>query len=430
MYKEKQIGVKALSFSILLSFCLTLVFLDTVAAKKITLTWYEWVSQEAKPGVMEHIIKGFEKEHPNIDVKRITDPWPVTHDKIITMWQAGKLPDVLAVNRNWLWEFVSLGIIEPLDPYLDQEPSTYAQELRTKFFKAAQGIFNEKTYVFPLWGGVAALVYNADIFKEKGLQPPETLEEFVKISKKLTEPAKFRYATVFPLSEKNVAGANVCTIGPLLYSMGGQYVKNKKASFNEEPGVRTVEFLVSMEKKGYAMPGSITYTAADMRDMVASGKVAMVLDGAWCWAVYGAKAPEMNIRNASMPKGKAIGTVYNGGNLGIPTQSKHKKEAWEFIKYMTRDDTIYYWYKSGYMPLAKKFADFPEFKKEYAGFFETFKSTDNFFQTGSIPQEIQMNRILVSAIHKVFLGKKSAKEALDAAAAEYDKVLEKAYVKR
>ena len=82
------------------------------------------------------------------------------------------------------------------------------------------------------------------------------------------------------------------------------------------------------------------------------------------------------------------------------------------------------------MPLATKFAELPEFKNEYAGFLETFRSTDNFFQTGSIPQEIQMNRIVVSAVHEVFLGKKSAKEALDAAAARYDEVLEKAYAER
>ena len=427
MREKRSEKIRRIGVGILASFCVVLFSFNAALGEKITLTWYEWVSQEAKPGVIDHMIEGFEKENPNIDVKRITDPWPVTHDKIITMWQAGRLPDVLAVNRNWLWEFVSLGIIEPLDPYLEQESPEFAQELKNKFFEAAQGIFAGKTYVFPLWGGVAALVYNADMFTDKGVTPPETLDEFVKISEKLTDPAKFQYATVFPLSEKNVAGANVCCIGPLLYSMGGKYVENKKTAFNKEPGVKTVEFLVDMEKKGYAMPGSITYTAADMRDMVAGGKVAMVLDGAWCWAVYGAKAPELNIKNAPMPKGQRIGTVYNGGNLGIPKQSRHKKEAWEFIKYMTSDDTIYYWYKSGYMPLAKKFADYPEFKTEYAGFFETFKSTDNFFQTGSIPQEIQMNRILVSAVHKVFLGQKSAREALDEAAAEYDKILEKAY---
>jgi len=430
MYARKQRSMRMLSFGILLSFCLVLISFGTAASGKTTLTWYEWVSQEAKPGMMEHIIEGFEKEHPDIEVKQITDPWPVTHDKIITMWQAGKLTDVLAVNRNWLWEFVSLGLIEPLDPYLNQESPEYAQELENKFFEAARGTFDGKTYVFPLWGGVAGLVYNADIFAEKGLLPPVTLEDFVEVSKKLAEPVKFLYGTVFPLSEKNVAGANVCTIGPLLYSMGGQYVGNKKAVFNEKPGVETVEFMVNMEKKGYTMPGSITYTAADMRDMVVGGKAAMVLDGAWCWAVYGAKAPEMNIKNAPMPKGKAVGTVYNGGNLGIPKQSKHKKEAWEFIKYMTSDDTIHYWYKAGYMPLATKFAELPEFKNEYAGFLETFRSTDNFFQTGSIPQEIQMNRIVVSAVHEVFLGKKSAKEALDAAAAKYDEVLEKAYAER
>lgn len=427
MYREKQISIKALSFSILLSFCLVLISLGTAVAERTTLTWYEWVSQEAKPGVMKHIIEGFEKEHPDIDVKQITDPWPVTHDKIITMWQAERLPDVLAVNRNWLWEFVSLGLIEPLDSYLNQESPEYTQELENKFFEAARGTFRGKTYVFPLWGGVAGLVYNVDIFAEKGLLPPATLEDFVEVSKKLAEPARFRYATVFCLSEKNVAGANVCNIGPILYSMGGQYVRNKKSVFNEEPGVKTVEFLVNMEKKGYAMPGSITYTAADMRDVVAGEKAAMVLDGAWCWAVYGAKAPELNIKNAPVPTDEAIGTVYNGGNLGIPKQSKHKSEAWEFIKYMTSDDTIYYWYKSGYMPLAKKFAALPEFKSTYEGFFETFGSTNNFFQTGSIPQEIQMNRIVVSAIHKVFLGEKSAKEALDVAAAKYNEVLEKAY---
>jgi len=423
MREKRSRRTKILGVGILVSFCLVLFSFSAALGEKITLTWGEWVSQEAPPGVMDHIIEGFEKEHPNIDLVQITDPWPVMHDKLITSWQAGKLPDVLAVNRNWLWEFVSLGMIEPLDPYLEQEAPEYAQELKNKFFEACQGIFAGKIYVFPLWGGVAGLVYNADMLADKGVSPPKTVDEFVTVAGKLTDPAKMQYGTIFPLSEKNVAGANVCCIQPLLYSMGGKMIENGKAAFNKEPGVKTVELLVAMEKKGFAIPGSITYTAGAMRDIVAAEKVAMLLDGAWCWAAYGAKAPDLPIKNAVMPKDTHIGTVYNGGNLGIPVQSRHKKEAWEFIKYMTSDDTIYYWYQSGYMPLAKKFAEFPEFKTEYAGFLETFEVTDNFFQTGSVPQEIEMNRIIVSAIHEVFLGRKSAKEALDEAASKYDEIL-------
>ena len=79
------------------------------------------------------------------------------------------------------------------------------------------------------------------------------------------------------------------------------------------------------------------------------------------------------------------------------------------------------------MPTIPEFAEMPEFKSKYAGFLTTLAESDNYFQTGSLPQEGEMYRILVQAYQKAFLGTMSVQEALDEAAAEYNAILDEFY---
>jgi len=394
--------------------------------KKIEITIWEWITTQGPGPVYQEILQSYRKSHPNIKVKSISCPWGQAHNKVLLMYQVNRMPDVIGVNRNWLLEFVALNILEDLTPYVEKIPG-----MREKYYDAVKGELNGRVYILPYDGGNAALVYNTRVFKELGLQPPKTLDEFVEIGKKLVDPAHNKFATQFCISEKNVAGANVCNIGPILTSFGGTYVKNRKAAFNSPEGVAAIKWMINLEKTGIAAPGGITVTAKNMREAFASERVFMTFDGAWGTSYYN-NFPELKWDVARMPAGPKgdIGTVVNIMCWGISRTSKHKDAAWDLLSYLESDKMMLKYFKEGnVMPCIKKYGKLPEFQKKYKGFLDTYASTNNYFQTGSAAQETQMYRLIVEAYHKAFLGKMSVKDALDEAAEKYNKIAEEFYAK-
>ena len=392
--------------------------------KKVKLVIWEWISTQGSGPIYQKILQSYRDSHPNIEIESISDPWNQAHNKVLLMYQAHKMPDIIGVNRNWLMEFVSMGILEDLTPYVDSVPG-----MRDKYYDAVKGELNGKVWILPYAGGDAALIYNKDAFQKMGLTPPKTLDEFVKIGKKFSDPAHDKYATQWCMSAKNPAGANVCNFGPILTSFGGTYVRNKKAAFNDEAGVKAMEWMIKLEKEGIAAPGGTTVDAKGMREAFASGRIVMTFDGAWGVPFYN-KFPNLKWGVARMPKGKDSGTVVNIMCWGISKESKLKKEAWDLLKYLESDKMLLKYFREGnVMPCTKKIGAMPEFQKKYKGFLETYAQTTNFFQTGSIPQESELYRLIVEAYQKAFSGEMTVKQALDEAAQKYNKILDNFYAK-
>lgn len=393
-------------------------------SKKVKIVIWEWISTQGSGPAYQKVLQSYRESHPNIKVVSISDPWNQAHNKVLLMHQAHKMPDIIGVNRNWLMEFVSMGILEDLTPYVNTVPG-----MKDKYYDAVKGTLNGKVYILPYAGGDAALIYNTEVFKNAGLTPPKTLDEFVAVGKKLSDPTNNKYGTQWCMSEKNVAGANVCNFGPILTSFGGTYVRNKKAAFNDPDGVAAMEWMIKLEKEGIAAPGGTTVDAKSMREAFASGRVFMTFDGAWGVPFYN-KFPNLKWNVTRMPKGKEIGTVVNIMCWGIPKESKHKKEAWDLLKYIESDKMLLQYFREGHvMPCTKKIGSMPEFQKKYKGFLDTYAQTTNFFQTGSVPQETELYRLIVDAYQKAFNGEMSVKAALDQAANKYNKIIDEFYKK-
>jgi ABC-type glycerol-3-phosphate transport system substrate-binding protein len=395
---------------------------DDAAPEVKTLRVWSWLFTQGEGPVLRSLIEDFDASREDIEVEIMETPWNQAHDQILLMSQTRDMPDLIGVNRTWLVEFDSLGILEDLSDNVASVPG-----LGDQFFEPVKGELNGKTLVLPYSGGNAALIYNKGLFDELGLQPPATIEEFVEVAEAISDPAANRFATQFCIAESNVAGANVCNLGPILYSFGAQYVENRKAAFNSPEGVAAIQWMIDLENNGLAAPGSITVDARGMREQLAGGAAAMTFDGAWGTPFYN-NYPEVEIGIAPMPRGMNTGTVVNIANWGIPANGEKKEEAWALLSYLMEKENMLRLFREGnVMPTIPEFAEMPEFKSKYAGFLTTLAESDNYFQTGSLPQEGEMYRILVQAYQKAFLGTMSVQEALDEAAAEYNAILDEFY---
>lgn len=382
-----------------------------------TLRVWGWLFSQGEGPVLRDLIAEFDESREDVVVEIMEIPWNQARDQILVMSQAGDVPDLIGVNRNWLLEFISLGLIADLTPYVERVPG-----LRTQFFEAVRGEYDGRVWVMPYSGGNSALVYNKTLFDELGLEPPTTMDEFVEIGRQIADPASNRFATQFGISEANTTGANVCNIGPILYSFGGAYIENRRAAFNGPAGVAALEWMIELERSGIAAPGSTTVDARGMREMMAGNIAAMTFDGAWGTPFY-TNYPEIEIGVAPMPRGANVGTVVNIANWGIAEQSENKEEAWDLLSFLMEPENMLRLFREAdAMPIIPEYAQLPEFA-EKAGFLDTLAASDNYFQTGSVPRESELYRIVVRAYQEAFLGVKSPQEALDDAAAEYDAIL-------
>lgn len=387
-----------------------------------TLRVWGWLFTEGEGPVLKALIEEFDDSREDIRVEIMETPWNQARDQLLVMSQAGDMPDLIGVNRNWLLEFISLGIIEDLTPYVEE-----VDGLREQFFEPVRGEHDGKVWIMPYSGGNSALVYNKGLFDERGLEPPETMEEFVELSRRLSDPSSNRFATQFGLSEANTTGANVCNIGPILTSVGGTYVEDRKAAFNSPEGVAALEWMMMLEEEGLAAPGSTTVDARGMREQMAGGVAAMTFDGAWGTPFYN-NYPEIEIGIAPMPEGSDVGTVVNIACWGISEASENKEEAWDLLSFLVKPENMLRLFQEGnVIPIIPEYAEMPEFQEKYAGFLTTLAESDNYFQTGSVPQESELYRLVVQAYQEAFLGAKSPQKALDDAAAEYNEILAEFY---
>src|SRR5215216_6848052 len=78
-----------------------------------------WTANPDELKLLKAVIRGFEKTYPKIKV----DYQPIAGDYVPAMlakFSARKPPDVFYVDSNVILDWVTQGLIEPLDPYVKQ----------------------------------------------------------------------------------------------------------------------------------------------------------------------------------------------------------------------------------------------------------------------------------------------------------------------
>ncbi|MGB2696808.1 MAG: extracellular solute-binding protein, partial [Candidatus Zixiibacteriota bacterium] len=110
-------------FRIIISlFILSLIFSHCGETQKETTGkiklrfWQFWTDPEVRP-VMEDLIKQFESENPDIEVKLTDLTWSDGHEKIVVAFSSNTAPDVLELGSDWVPEFSSQGVLLNVTEY-------------------------------------------------------------------------------------------------------------------------------------------------------------------------------------------------------------------------------------------------------------------------------------------------------------------------
>ncbi len=393
-------------------------------ADAATVRWSQWKTTEVGEKFMNEFKAAFEKDNPGVTLELVDSPFQGFHDKAIIQYQAKKLPDVLLVQVDWVAEFADLGMLVPLDPWLAKEEPSYMGNIGKSFHTKWRG----KQYYLPLESGVIALYYNTALFKAAGLSSaPKTWAEFDQMAQKLTKPEQKQFAVTGTLAVEPPTNATY-DIYPLLLQAGAKLIdgNTNKAVFNSPEGVKAIEeYVKRINDLKISVPGVLSNGEKEKRANFASGNVAMMFEGPWGVAIQKGLNPNLEYDVAVLPKGATTGSIVRGSLNTVTTQAQDKEAAWKFVRWVSSPKGSEMWAKgSGGFPSRLDVANQDWFKerKLFRAFTEQMALPNSESPFLVMPNAVEMNKIITTEVQNAVQGKKSAKQALDDAAAGWNKI--------
>lgn len=269
--------------------------------------------------------------------------------KIATMPDINKLSLAIAADAT---PDIALGLASYVPFDLSSRGALYDLSQFSDFWSVANRFptgsfvsytYNEGVYALPESTDFNATVYRTDIFKNLGLEVPQTWDELVEIL-----PTLQRYGMNF---YHNIALGSVGykwfyqTAPMILQNEGELYVQDEnglvKTGVDSKNGVRGLQVLgdlftkYSVETSVNQFFNSFRYSVtpigiASMEDYNLISNGAQELDGQWKLAPYIGTEQEDGVINRTF--------VANGKGGCIFKKSEKKEEAWKFMKWWTSQD--------------------------------------------------------------------------------------------
>ena len=397
---------------------------DATAGKPVTVSWLNWWDSEWGKDFIDGMISDFESQNPGIRIEKMYNPFAENYNKVLTLSQAGQLPDVFGFNAEWIAQWSEIGALEPLDPFIKAAGQGFVQSHAAASFAKWKG----ETKGIYLYLSPLAVAYNIEKFEQKGIKAPQSpysWDEFTSLLKKLRDKDKKEYGLALALSEKATFAMNN-TFHNWLVSAGGSLLKDGRAAFNSPAGVKALKYWTDVVNNDLVVPGSMAQTDTENREYFGTGQTAMILDGMWTKGIAQQRDPNIKVGFIPIPSDATGGVVMAGSGLAMSRQSKHKDEAWKWMGYLLSEKIGAKILKKTTFPSTVVSAlDDPSLQSDpmflYAKQMMKDPATVVF---PSLPDSERLLETLIKEIQMSVSGKKDAAKALNDAAAVWDVALQ------
>jgi multiple sugar transport system substrate-binding protein len=358
-----------------------------------------------------NLAKEFDEKEPGIKVEYRLIQFDDVVSEAMRAYSTGQAPDIIAIDNPDHALFASRGAFLDLTDRIAKsdviKPANY-------FAGPLNSVtWDEKLFGVPKATNTIALYYNADMFKEKGLdpdKPPQTWAELIDAARKLTDPSKNVYGLAF---SAKASEEGTFQFLPWAQMGGGSYEK-----INADGAVKALEAWKTIMDEKLASPDSLTRGQWDSTGTFNSGNAAMAISGPWelnrmsdeakfDWRVALLPVPEAGAERSS-----AMGDF----NWAIFSNTKHPDEAFKAIEYFaSQDDKMFA--KYGQLP-ARSDITLPATgneKKDAA--LKVFQEQLKYAKArGPHPEWPKISKAIQDAIQAALTGQMTPKDALDQAA--------------
>ena len=290
--------------------------------------------------IIKPLLEDFEEENPDIKVDFMHIPQNY-FQKIHLLFASNTPPDVIFINNLYLPVYANADVLEPIG---DNADCSFYEENVLKSLS-----WNGKLYAVPRDVSNLVIFYNKNLFDKAGLSYPSdkwTFREFLEMAKKLTVDGRFGVS----FEEDSLFFL------PYLMSEGGGILSDdlSRIIIDELQSVKGLKFYADLRKKYHVAPKAEESASATMAQMFLQGKIAMHLSGRWLVPKYREEA-DFDWDIAPFPKGDKGSIVQlDSSGWAVSKNSKHKKEAFMLVNYLSSKQSIEKLTKSGLIVPARQ----------------------------------------------------------------------------
>ncbi|MCG8509360.1 MAG: sugar ABC transporter substrate-binding protein [Rhodospirillales bacterium] len=388
-----------------------------VAKDQITIHWLQWWDPEYGVEVMDDLVARFETK-TQIKVERTGVPWDNMFELLVANARASVADyDVLGMEAEWITAIDRLGGIEPLDPLLSAAPDfagslTEATPVR---WMGVTGMLN--WYIFPY-----SYTYNVKAFEKAGIEPPKSWDEVIPKSRRIAEASGSMKGFGTFYNESGSDYLPYYMFGSRLAQLGGKFFDgNGNVAFNSPEGVAALQWWKKVYDSGILPPGAFGASKGSVREQFATEKIAAMWDGPFAGTIARQTNPDIAVAYAPAWCDTTCGYQWGGSGLSIAANSEKKEAAWKFIRFLLSEEISVHMTKTVGLPFATKAAvalletsDNPILREIPP--MMTADAKHNLV-IAPIPDTERLHREFNNQFVSFVRGEKSAKEALDQAAA-------------
>jgi multiple sugar transport system substrate-binding protein len=386
----------------------------------------------------EKVVNLYEQQTGN-KIKLDVTPFGGILEKARNAVRGGESPyDILNLDTQWTIEFYEGGFLTPLtdiDPSftLPKEVFTYDQSgywNAEKRWRTAEG---GKLMAYSPNGNVHLFLYRSDLFKEAGLNAPQTWEDVVAACGKLHNPPR-AYGAVFRGEKGNSIRYDWM---PFMLGSGATVAKDPAAgdftvTINSPEGKKALDLMVEVAKR-CGPPNMAALGQSDVIQLLATGRAAqgMVVAAAWPnfedpskSAVAGKLEAVPVPRPAAGRNGDAIGNWHFVVPKSVPED--RKKAVMAFSNWFLTQAAQKAYLEGGGIPvrsdvLTDDLAAQPKYR-----WVKAYLETQNFArQELGYAEGPQIEQVLGLRLNQALLGEMSSAAALNAAAKEIEEIFRK-----
>ena len=310
--------------------------------KKVVRVWHTETEPKSVQAFQE-IINEFEKLRPDITVKQEALAWGDLEAKLTAALAAGAPPDASHGQAVTCASFYAKGLLRPMEDVADAIG-------RDNIWEAIRGPcrFEGKYFGIPHSAATSLLIYRKDIFKQKGLKPPETWDDLIKVAEAMMERDKDGRVTRYGLSLPGVGLFINIMVGELTKANGGRLFdpKTGRPTFTEKPVIEVLDFYKKLNAT-VLPPGWLGHGYLDTFTNMATGKAAMLYQGYGRGAGLIEKYAPKEMANADHlgvlvrpigPSGKVTAAQIDAEPWMIFKNAKYPNEAAEFLKFFYKEE--------------------------------------------------------------------------------------------
>jgi len=355
----------------------------------------------------------------------------------------GRYDFILQPHRE-LGRFVTNGHLSPIEKFMNdpklRDPAFKPEEVLNQRLWKEISWYEGKPYGFPFTALTMYMWYRKDLlddpkeragFKAKygyDLKPASTWQEYTDISEWFTRPEEGFYGTALQGKRHEALWYEWLNF---LYSFGGDMLDVKTGSecgpiiVNSPEAIEATEYYKSL--LAYSPPDSLNYFWDDVMALMQQEKVYQLI--MWNDATYAVAedasqskvAGRMGFDMVPQGKGGKVGQV-EGWTYLIPTFAKNQEAAYLFIQWMMEfDQQLEQHLNGGASARPDVYADPKVQKISYSK--ASMDTNAVAIPKPTIPESPEITDLLTRELSNFLVGKKSAKEALDTAALEMNKLL-------